>query len=380
MSTTPAGNWRHHIIFQPLPLLHQGRARHHALHQIIETDGVTMVPSLIYMPEMERLLMLMIHKNRPCLVASDDHGATWTEPSPIAEVTSESGMWICYLGNGKVLFCSGPEDFYHLSDDFGETFPHQLPKPTGGDDFPRHTWDPPLVDIDPATGEASRLYLAPYRPGRPYAPYFDFENPCIFISNDQGRSWENERFIPQWRTLNEVAMIRAANGDILAACRTEFLEEHRYRENVQPESDHYSGLVTSVSSDDGQTWTEPKILYRFGRHHPSMAVLPTGEIALIYVVRKGYPIHPSGHDQYGIEAVLSHDHGRTWDLDQPYILNLWQALRKDENAWWASSQGTSTVLLPDGDLLTAYCGGFRNLDSYPPRDIGLVKWRPTLRT
>jgi len=130
-----------------------------------------------------------------------------------------------------------------------------------------------------------------------------------------------------------------------------------------------------VSSDDGKTWSDAKILYRYGRHHPSMVVLPDGRIVMTYVVRKGYPKHPSGHDLYGIEAVVSHDHGRTWD-SHPFVLDRWSANRTDACAWWASSQCTSTVLLPDGGILTCYSTGQQTpADSAAPRrDVGLVRW------
>ena len=182
--------------------------------------------------------------------------------------------------------------------------------------------------------------------------------------------------MPQWRGVNEVALVRAANGDLIAACRTDCLEEHLYYANVVAESDHYGGLAYSISKDNGQMWSDMRILYRYGRHHPSMVVLSNNDIVMTYVVRKGYPKHPSGHDQYAVEALVSHDHGQTWDLERPYILHKWSANLKDENAWWASSQCTSTVLLPDGDILTCCGTGYRSGPEGPdPRDVGLVRWR-----
>jgi hypothetical protein len=47
--------------------------------------------------------------------------------------------------------------------------------------------------------------------------------------------------------------------------------------------------------------------------------------------------------------------------------------------WYPSSQATSTVLLPDGSMLTAFGTGYRCQDTVKgqpaPRDVGLVKWR-----
>ena len=110
-----------------------------------------------------------------------------------------------------------------------------------------------------------------------------------------------------------------------------------------------------------------------------MVLLPGGDLLMTYVVRMGYTALPDGRPRFGIEAILSHDNGVTWDLDHKYVLDAWDGNRTGPNAWWASCQATSTVLLPDGSLLTAYGTGYRsepNAQNMPaPRDVGLVHWR-----
>jgi hypothetical protein len=101
---------------------------------------------------------------------------------------------------------------------------------------------------------------------------------------------------------------------------------------------------------------------------------------MTYVARKGYPATADGYPQFGVEAIVSHDNGQTWDLDHRYILAHWRGITKGPNAWYASSQSTSTVLMPDGSLLTAYGTGYRALDEGgkgqpQPRDVGLVAWK-----
>ncbi|MDO8685979.1 MAG: hypothetical protein Q7J78_04830, partial [Clostridiales bacterium] len=77
--------------------------------------------------------------------------------------------------------------------------------------------------------------------------------------------------------------------------------------------------------------------------------------------------------------VISFDNGESWDMENRYILHKWPANRKDEFYYWGASQSTSTVLLPDGRLLTAFGTAYRsslkdrNINS--PRDIGLVWWK-----
>ena len=80
------------------------------------------------------------------------------------------------------------------------------------------------------------------------------------------------------------------------------------------------------------------------------------------------------------EAVLSRDHGASWDLPHRFILAKWSGNCTGANEWWPSSQATSTLLLPDGYLLTAFGTGYRSQPNAHgqsvPRDAGLVHWRP----
>ena len=62
----------------------------------------------------------------------------------------------------------------------------------------------------------------------------------------------------------------------------------------------------------------------------------------------------------GVEAVISSDHGRTWDFGHRYVLATWTGNLKDERSWFCSVQSTSTVLLPHETLLTAFGTGFSN--------------------
>jgi hypothetical protein len=49
-----------------------------------------------------------------------------------------------------------------------------------------------------------------------------------------------------------------------------------------------------------------KKLYDWGRHHPSLLLMPNHDIVMTYVVRKGYVDMPDGYPQFGIEAVVSY--------------------------------------------------------------------------
>jgi hypothetical protein len=240
----------------------------------------------------------------------------------------------------------------------------------------KYAWDP-LLPVKGADGHTERLVQACYCPEQPPERH---AQAYFRSSTDDGQTWSGAVKVPQWRGVNEVTMIVAQNGDWVAACRTE--SPKRF---AQLAFDHYSGLGVSVSKDEGKSWSDLTMLYEWGRHHPSMVLLPDGRILMSYVVRLGYPDTADGYPQYGIEAVLSPDHGKSWDLDHRYLLVTYRGTRaKKANAWWdAATQGTSSLRMPDGSILTAFGSGHRvnpapvpGAEAYFPRDIGLVRWKP----
>ena len=114
-------------------------------YQLVSQDwpATAMVPYLAYMPEQDRLAMLVIYgqpgilyKGDPGLSFSDDHGATWSVPRGIPG----AGMTLTYLGNGTLL------SDHMVSRDFGETWEALRGQPGPG------VWLPALVDRHPRTG------------------------------------------------------------------------------------------------------------------------------------------------------------------------------------------------------------------------------------
>src|SRR5512137_1706828 len=118
-----------------------------------------------------------------------------------------------------------------------------------------------------------------------------------------------------------------------------------------------------------------------------MAVMPGGEIVMTYVMRMGYPETAQGRlPQFGIEAVVSRDHGRTWDLDHRYLLADWTGKTGGPLGWLYGCQSTSTVRLPDDSLLTVFSYGVRSTAGAKLKGIGgiydvcLIHWTPELAT
>jgi len=355
------------------------------------------MPYLVYMPEQDRVLMLVYLDYRPCkpaMLYSDDHGNTWSAPELISTNTTpnpedgtddgDTPTCLTYLGAGKVMF-SGVEQRW-VSTDFGCTW-ESLPIPPGhnGKPWAGWQWEPYLVDRD-VSGKVIRLAETAYsHEGDEYPTQGYHSQACLRFSDDEGQTWGPEIVPPEWTGINEVGLARAADGRLVAACRTDLSAWYRDPAHRTPPGmeapDLYAGFGISLSYDNGYTWSPVKTLFDYGRHFASIVLLPSGELVMTYMVRVGYPSNVDGFPTYGIEALVSCDHGVTWDMEHRLILDEWTGnMRGAPYAWWASPQSTSSVLLPDGAILTAYGRAYRCLPTAddqigPPRDIGLVRWR-----
>ena len=338
------------------------------------------VPYLVYMPETDRLVMIIQAEHQPAVIMSDDRGATWSRPRFAHEdlcITPERfyfGIGLSYLGNGTAIFtsaegsCNGTDVWF--SYDYGETWNDRKPLPRAFDGKCCHQWDPFLVDRNSDTGATQRIMLAGYT----YTTDMNHTLGFVRFSDDLCDTWSTDIVVPQWDRKNEIALVRAANGDIVAAPRLDPSDEdlNKY--------DHYTGFGISISKDNGYTWSEVETVYDVGRHHTSTVLLPNGDLVMSYVVRLGYPDTAEGIPQFGVEAVVSHDNGRSWDLEHRYVLHRWNVGRKDRVPWHRSVQQTSSVILPDGTIYTAFGTYYRSEPAenglIRPLDVGLVRWRP----
>jgi hypothetical protein len=349
------------------------------------------MPYIVYMPEKDRILLVAYCDLQPCKAVSlisDDQGETW---SPVRYIPThpkdnpdfrpgygETPTCLSYLGEGKVIF-SGMEKRW-FSFDFGETWEgRELPPGKNGKPWAGWQWEPYLVDRDPVTGKVVRIAEAAYsHEGDEYPKPGYFSQAYIRFSTDEGLTWSEEIAVPQWKGINEVTLFRAANGDMIAACRTDINQWYRdpgHRPDGLHTPDLYSGFGISISKDHGLTWSQITTIFDYGRHFTSPVILPNGDIIMTYVVRIGYPYNVDGFPTFGIEAIVSRDHGVTWDLEHRIILDEWTGYIRSHDSWWPSPQSTSSVLLPDGAILTVYGRAERCVPKGPPRDIGLLKWR-----
>ncbi len=350
-------------------------------------NRVVGMPYIVHMPEKDRVLMVAYCDYHPCKAVSlisNDHGETW---SPLRYIPTnpqinpdygETPTSLTYLGGGKVVFSGTEKRWYSF--DFGETWEgRELPLGKNGKPWAGWQWEPYLVDRDPATGKVIRIAETAYsHEGEEYPKPGYFSQAYIRFSTDECLTWSPEIAVPEWKGINEVTLFRAANGDLIAACRTDINQWYRdpgHRPDGLHEPDMYSGFGISISKDNGLTWSKVDILFDYGRHFTSPVILPNGDIVMTYVVRIGYPYNVDGFPTFGIEAIVSRDHAVTWDLEHRLILDEWTGIIRGHDSWWPSPQSTSSLLLPDGSILTAYGRAYRCVPKGPPRDIGLLKWR-----
>jgi len=187
-------------------------------------------------------------------------------------------------------------------------------------------------------------------------------------STDNGRTWSGETAPPAWkvgaRGVSEGSLVRAANGWIAAALRTDM--PARYLD--QPHDDSLEGLGISLSKDDGRTWSPIEVLFDAGRHHPHLLLLPSGEIAMTYIVRDDVRGGELASYLRGCEALISRDHGQSWDLDRRIALDEFAFF--DGVKWFNGETGhLYSTLLDDGSILTCY-------GKYLAKGAALIRWHP----
>lgn len=352
-------------------------------------------PYLVYIPEKNKLVMELltftsIIDDRPAniktvLINSVDNGNTWTERKDFPLSSYAIGL----TNAGKNVLYSFGENLYpsfFKSIDGGINWKQTSnlnPDTTLAKTLA--TWDPALVINSSGVQKIVQIGYASI--GNKKAGNY-YSQPYIRSSVDSGNTWTALRKIDALKGFNEINLIVAGNGNLIAACRRD--PDPVYYAGHDIEYDNYCGLSISVSKDQGQTWEQPKTLFEYGRHHPSMILLNDGHtILMTYAVRKGGCLGASdnfsdsidGYPYYGIEAVISNDDGKTWDVNSRYVLSRWKGNipLSEQRYFFRSSQSTSTIQLSDGTLLTSYgTGRYRTGNTSKAdwfMDIDLVRWR-----
>ena len=170
----------------------------------------------------------------------------------------------------------------------------------------------------------------------------------VETSGDGVKSWQllTTIGVPDGEDISkfcEPFLAECANGELLAV----------FRHTVVPNE-----IRAARSADGGRTWSKAEKTGVFGVP-PHVLALKSGIVVMTYGRRVG---------DFGEYAVLSFDHGRTWDV--AHELCLAPCINADLGY-------TSTVELPNGELLTVYYqpAGYTE-DKVPEKPcLQATKWR-----
>ncbi len=308
---------------------------------------------------------------KPLIAFSRDRGATWSEFQRIEGGEGRPNM-LTYLGKGNLTFKADRviPVMQYFSNDYGRTWDRSPLQPTS-DGRPFMPCDSNTAVDREAAGTAVRVWEIGYAYG---------SEPSVGMvrwSGDGGRTWRKEVAPPQWRwqeaygdrvvtrATNEGSLIRAANGWLVAALRT--TSEARL---APLRNGGLAGTVVSISRDDGMTWSPVRTVFAAGRHHAQLLLLPNGDIVMTVVLRQDVENGRLASYRRGCEAVISRDHGLTWDLDRKYILDDFEY---SNGLPLSTATGhVFSTLLDDGSIITCY-------GHYPSKGACLIRWRPTAR-
>ena len=310
-----------------------------------ECTGYTFLISSMKRPrlvrlENGRLVMLAtawLHeagKENAILLTSDDEGKTWSPPREV----NFYGQLVA-LGGEKVGVVGGRMP---LSMDGGETWSQldaEVKMPDG-----KPWWHHGSVAFD-----GKRIAAVGYHEAKPHGPVSWTAYSVLRFSSDFGRTWGGPIRLPaEWQT-SEGSLIFARDGALVVTLRTG-PRPALLKATLGSTSSHLIGyndswrrLTTARTTDDGKTWTDYQVHFRFGKTHTELLMLPNGHILLTYAARIA---ELDGRIYRGIEAVISRDHGKTWDWANRYYLFRWDMHQ--------SMHSPQSILLSDGRIMTVF--------------------------
>ena len=128
------------------------------------------------------------------------------------------------------------------------------------------------------------------------------------------------------------------------------------------------GTGISISKDNGQTWSPIKVLFPAGRMHGHLLKMPAGNLVLTVTVRHDIENGELASYRRGCEAIVSHDNGQSWELEDKYILDEWEFYDSLNPAIGQCGHLYATAL-DDGSILTVH-------NNYLTMGMTLIHWRP----
>jgi Neuraminidase (sialidase) len=141
----------------------------------------------------------------------------------------------------------------------------------------------------------------------------------VFRSHDAGKTWGDPVLIGEH--YNDTGLLALPDGKVLAALRSET-------------GGH---VAIAASKDGGRTWSVPNQITRDKEHPGDLIRLKNGDILLTYGER---------NKPFGVEAIVSHDEGKTWDKNSKTVLA--------DDAASTDCGYPSSVQLPNGNIVSIY--------------------------
>jgi hypothetical protein len=181
----------------------------------------------------------------------------------------------------------------------------------------------------------------------------------VIFSNDGGKTWGNEQVTVD--DVNESHLIRRLDGTWLAVGRT------KCRDRMDSALPHGSGEIFIKSTDEGKTWSEPKLISPQGQENAHILELKDGRLLCSFTSR--IP------GLFGVVMRMSSDGGATWSL--PVVL-----ISTPARDWHKTDCGyPSSIQLEDGSIVTAYYFGPKRpewaaygLPWHQRYHMGIAKW------
>tara|TARA_B100000686_G_C16729723_1_gene939917 strand:+ start:220 stop:1500 length:1281 start_codon:yes stop_codon:yes gene_type:complete len=269
-------------------------------------------------------------ETRGCLITfSDDEGNTWSQPQLFHQGLERPQP--IHLGNNELLIIPMDDDgFITRSSDDGVSWSEKRPFPRlANGDITYHKGSV-LVEAD----SVSAIFMATVPP---HGKTGWRAQSLIRTSHDRGETWNDGIWLPsQWET-SEGSITRANDGALVVSLRTSQPPEY-------PEfSDHWRRLTTARSTDNGKSWTDHQVHFKYGKVHSDLVTLKDGRILMTYAARMG---ELEGKIYHGIEAVISNDHGKTWEWENKFTLFRW--------AMHQTMHSPCSIELKDGRILTVF--------------------------
>jgi hypothetical protein len=322
---------------------------------------------------------------KPMVAFSRDRGDTWSEFKLIPGGIGRPVM-LTDLGKGALTFQTDGMNpvTQFFSKDHGRTWPDPKPlqpaanKGTHSDGkLQPGYWGAEgnnVVDRD-EHGVATRVGQIGWNYTAGTSHPRDPANAFLRWSSDGCRTWSKETMPAAWRYqaehdgkkydrgISEGSLVRATNGWLVAALRTDMPPRYFDAQG----NDNLEGTAVSISKDDGATWSALNVLYDAGRHHAHLLRLPSGVLVMTLIVRADIQKGQLASYRRGCEAIVSRDHGQSWDVSRKYVLDEYEFF--DGDKYFNGECGhLFATLLDDGSILTCY-------GNYRAKGACLIRWR-----